>query len=90
VAIAGELSRSGAAIPSVPAAAVPGPVRRAATASGRAVARPTATATAGAPATALARTGLESHIPLAGAGGFLALGGLAVMFGAPARRRRPA
>ena len=85
-AIAGELARSGAAIPSATATA-PAPVRRAATAPGRAVARPVATA--GAPATALPRTGLESHIPLAGAGGFLALGGLAVMFGTPARRRRP-
>jgi hypothetical protein len=54
--------------------------------------KPAATAQAagaptGAQATSLARTGLEHHIPLAGAGGFLALGGAAVIFGAPGRRR---
>ncbi len=45
---------------------------------------------AGAPSTALARTGIEEHIPLASAGGALALGGAAIILGAPGRRRRPA
>jgi hypothetical protein len=54
-----------------------------------AAAAPAAGAPTGAPSTALARTGLDNHIPLAGAGGFLALGGAAIIFGAP-RRRRPA
>ncbi|MGH9008591.1 MAG: LPXTG cell wall anchor domain-containing protein [Acidimicrobiia bacterium] len=39
--------------------------------------------------TTLARTGIDEHLPLASAGGFLALGGAAIIFGAP-RRRRPA
>ena len=43
----------------------------------------------GPPANSLARTGVEHHIPLAGAGAFLALGGASIIFGAP-RRRRPA
>ncbi|HEV8627978.1 MAG TPA: hypothetical protein VG034_26380, partial [Acidimicrobiia bacterium] len=54
-----------------------------------AAAPPAAGAPTGAPSTALARTGFDNHIPLAGAGGFLALGGAAIIFGAP-RRRRPA
>jgi hypothetical protein len=46
---------------------------------------------AAAPVTALARTGIDDHIPLASAGGFLAIGGAAIIFGAPGgRRRRPA
>jgi hypothetical protein len=49
-------------------------------------ASPVATDAAGAPATALARTGLENQIPLAGAGLLLALGGAAIMFGEPRRR----
>jgi hypothetical protein len=48
-------------------------------------ARPT---TAGAPATALPRTGLDDHLPLAGAGGLLALGGLAIVLAEPRRRTR--
>jgi hypothetical protein len=48
----------------------------------------TAAGAAATPATALARTGIDNHVPLAGAGGFLALGGAAIIFGAP-RRRRP-
>jgi hypothetical protein len=53
-----------------------------------AAATPAATTPTGAPPAALARTGLDNHIPLVGAGGFLALGGAAIIFGAP-RRRRP-
>lgn len=46
---------------------------------------------AAAPVAALARTGIDEHIPLASAGGFLAIGGAAIIFGAPGgRRRRPA
>ena len=41
---------------------------------------------AAAPATALARTGIDEHIPLAGAGVLFAFGGLAIMFGEPRRR----
>jgi hypothetical protein len=64
----------------------PAPAARAgrSTAASPAAAQPAAGATA-----ALARTGLDEHIPLAGAGGFLALGGAAIILGAP-RRRRPA
>lgn len=48
-------------------------------------------APAAAPVTALARTGIDDRIPLASAGGFLAIGGAAIIFGAPGgRRRRPA
>lgn len=47
---------------------------------------PVATDAAGAPAAALARTGLENQIPLAGAGLLLALGGAAIIFGEPRRR----
>ena len=43
---------------------------------------------AAAPVTTLARTGIDEHIPLASAGGFLALGGAAIILGAPAGRRR--
>jgi hypothetical protein len=70
----------------VPAPASPG---AAAKAGRSAAAAPAAGAPAGAPVTALARTGLDEHIPLAGAGGFLALGGAAIILGTP-RRRRPA
>ena len=41
---------------------------------------------AGPPMTALPHTGLDNHIPLAGAGGLLALGGLSILFGEPRRR----
>lgn len=51
-----------------------------------------ATARAAGPrATTLARTGLDNHVPLAGAGGLLALGGAAIVLAEPRRRRlRPA
>lgn len=39
-----------------------------------------------APATALATTGIENQIPLAGAGILLAFGGAAILFGQPGRR----
>src|SRR5581483_11840947 len=68
------------------------------TADGRPLAAvPALPATGGAPAAALPRTGLTSHIPLAGAGGLLAIGGAAIVLGEPRRRtaagrrrRRPA
>jgi len=70
--------------PVLPAApARPG---RPAAAAAQAAAAPKGAPT-GAQATSLARTGLEHHIPLAGAGGFLALGGAAIILGAPGRRR---
>ena len=88
--MAGETARSGAALATPAArsaAAAATPARKAtATAAAAAAVRSRRTAV-GAPAGALPRTGLESHIPLAGAGGFLALGGAAVMLGAPRRRR---
>ena len=40
------------------------------------------------PGAALARTGIDDHIPLAGAGALLAIGGVAIMFGEPRRRRQ--
>lgn len=46
-------------------------------------------ATGGGPVAALPRTGLTSHIPLAGAGGLLAIGGAAIVLGEPRRRSRP-
>jgi hypothetical protein len=60
----------------------------AAAAPGRSAAAPPPAAPAGAPVAALARTGIEDHLALASAGGFLAVGGAAIIFGAP-RRRRP-
>jgi hypothetical protein len=75
----------------VPAPVWPAPATQASPA--KAAARPAAAATqpkgaaTGARSTSLARTGLEHHIPLAGAGGFLALGGAAIIFGAPRGRR---
>lgn len=54
------------------------------------VAPPALPATGGGPVAALPRTGLGSHIPLAGAGGLLAIGGAAILLGEPRRRsRRP-
>jgi len=95
-----ELARSGAALAPAAASAAPAgaatPPASAASAAKRsasAATRPAAaagTATAGAPATALPRTGLENRIPLAGAGGLLALGGASIIFGTPGRRRRTA
>ena len=85
-AAAAELPRSGAAIAPRPATEVtPAPVGASA---GRTSKRAAATnAAAGAPAAALPRTGLENRLPLAGAGGLLALGGASIIFGAPRRRR---
>ena len=54
-----------------------------------AAAAPAPSIPAGAPVTTLARTGIDEQIPLASAGGFLALGGAAIIFSAPGRRRRP-
>ena len=63
------------------------PARTAATGAAAAPAgSPVAPDAAGAPAAALARTGLENQIPLAGAGLLLALGGAAIIFGEPRRR----
>jgi hypothetical protein len=67
-----------------PAPAAKATARQAAAAA--APAQPKAAAT-GAATASLARTGLEHHIPLAGAGGFLAIGGAAIIFGAPQGRR---
>lgn len=79
----------------VPAPAWPDPVSPAPTARPRpsavaaAAAAPAPGIPAGAPVTSLARTGIDEHIPLASAGGFLAIGGAAIIFSAPGRRRRP-
>jgi hypothetical protein len=80
----------------VPAPAWPDPASPAAAARPRpsavaaaAVTAPTPSIPAGAPVAALATTGIDEHIPLASAGGFLALGGAAIIFSAPGRRRRP-
>ncbi len=80
----------------VPAPAWPDPASPAAAARPRpstgataAAAAPTPSIPAGAPVTTLARTGIDEHIPLASAGGFLALGGAAIIFSAPGRLRRP-
>jgi hypothetical protein len=70
------------------------PVRITAPAAAAPTASPAATAApapavppaAGAPGTALARTGIENQIPLAGAGVLLAFGGAAILFGQPGRR----
>ena len=86
---------AGSAVAATAAAGAPAPVwppdPAPAARAGRSAAAPPAAAqpAAGPPVTALARTGIEEHIPLAGAGGFLALGGAAIILGAP-RRRRPA
>ena len=79
----------------VPAPAWPDPASPAAAARPRpsavaaaAAAAPTPSIPAGAPVTTLATTGIDEHIPLASAGGFLALGGAAIIFSAPGRRRR--
>ena len=81
----------------VPAPAWPDPVTPAPTAkagqsaSVNAAAAPAtgaaAAPAAGAPVATLARTGIDEHLPLASAGGFLALGGAAIIFSAPGRRR---
>jgi hypothetical protein len=59
-----------------------------------AVKAPPATSTlpaaTGAPGAALARTGFDHRIPLAGAGGLLAFGGAGILFGQPRRRPRAA
>jgi hypothetical protein len=79
----------------VPAPAWPDPASPAPTKAGqstpvKAAAAPAtgaaAAPAAGAPAT-LARTGIDEQLPLASAGGFLALGGAAIIFSAPGRRR---
>ena len=97
--MADELARSAAGIAATPvASAAAAPVtapwapmaRRAAlAATPRTSAAGTAggPAAAGAPVAALPRTGLGNKIPLAGAGGLLALGGVSIMFGSPRRRR---
>jgi hypothetical protein len=62
------------------------------TSDGRPVAatRPPLPATGGAAVGALPRTGLNDHIPLAGGGGLLAIGGAAIVLAEPRRRsRRP-
>ena len=83
VQAASALSGTPTARTTAPAA----PVRTAATDTAAAPAvSPVATDAAGAPAAALARTGLENQIPLAGAGLLLALGGAAIIFGEPRRR----
>jgi hypothetical protein len=93
---AAPAARSGAAVAATPAPGVP--ARRSASAAlpgaagtaGTTVAAAAGTNGAGAPATALARTGLDHHVPLAGAGGLLALGGAAIVLGEPRRRSRRA
>jgi hypothetical protein len=49
---------------------------------------PTLPATGGAAVPALPRTGINDHIPLAGGGGLLAIGGAAIVLGEPRRRSR--
>ena len=95
-ALPGGTARSGSALTAtrataapVPAGATPSAVRTAHGTASAARGTPAQPATAGAPAAALPRTGLDNHLPLAGAGGLLALGGGATIFG-QLRRRRPA
>jgi hypothetical protein len=94
VAPAAAPVRASAAAPAA-AAAPAGAGRRSTTAApGAAAARvahgnAAGTAAAAPGTTTLARTGIDNHIPLAGGGGFLALGGAAIIFGTP-RRRKPA
>jgi hypothetical protein len=85
-----------AAAVAVPAPAWPDPVspapatkaaQSAAAAAAPAPARGAPGAPAAAPVATLARTGIDDHLPLASAGGFLALGGAAIIFSAPWRRR---
>jgi hypothetical protein len=73
------------------ASAAPAPVRapRSSTRAATATTTP-ATGAAAAPTSTLARTGINDHIPLAGAGGLLAIGGAAILFGEPRRRPRRA
>ena len=81
-----EAAASAAAIPAARTATPAATPAKAAPAAGR------ATPTAGRPPLtlppprALARTGIDEHIPLAGAGALFAIGGLAIMFGRPRRR----
>ncbi len=78
-----------AAVPAARAAGAAAPTRKAGPVVAATVAKaPTAAlpAATGAPATGLVRTGVDHHIPLAGAGGLLAFGGVAILFGEPRRR----
>ena len=73
----------------IPMPAWPDPASAApATPAGRSLAATPPAAPAAAPVSALARTGIEDHLALASAGGCLAVGGAAIIFGSP-RRRRP-
>ncbi|MCA1841737.1 MAG: hypothetical protein LC792_00845 [Actinobacteria bacterium] len=81
------LVRPPVARPAVPA---PAPTPVAPKAAPTQAETPRAAAAAGPQTTTLARTGIDHHIPLAGAGGLLAIGGLSILLGEPRRRTRPA
>jgi len=85
-----ETARRGIAVAATTASAASAPARpdsRAARTAQSAAAAAAQPAAIGAPAAALPRTGLDNHLPLAGAGGLLALGGASIIFGQPRRRR---
>ncbi|HVW33916.1 MAG TPA: hypothetical protein VHL53_15365 [Acidimicrobiia bacterium] len=89
VAKAPVASAAAVAAPAATAApAVAAPAASGGAAGGAAPVR--SSAVPGAPVTSLARTGFDHRVPLAGAGGFLAIGGLSILFGAPGRRKSPA
>jgi len=86
--------RGQAAVPAAPSVAARRSTTTAAGAAAPRVAHGNAPGGAGTAAAApgtgtgtLARTGIDNHIPLAGGGGFLALGGAAIIFGTPRRRK---
>lgn len=81
----------GVAPPKAPVASAPAPARVASAAARASVARkaPVAGSSAvpGAAVSSLPHTGFDHRVPLAGAGGLLAIGGLSILLGADGRKR---